>query len=87
MVVDQSSTGGYEGASAFGWKRATLANGPEWLSQIPGVSRVEITEESGSENGHVRVVGVENIASGSLRGVAFRFRDWKGEFHFQWVPY
>ena len=81
---DDTERGEYDRDGDYGWEETSFTRGPAWLGEIPGASRREITRD---RNGEEQVVGHENYAARRLRGIAMRYRDHSGAYHFEWVSY
>ena len=81
---DDTERGEYDRDGDYGWEETSFTRGPAWLGEIPGASRREITRD---RNGEEQVVGHENYAARRLRGIAMRYRDYSGTYHFEWVSY
>lgn len=97
QVIDSTQVGKYAPNGDFAWSRASFERGPAWLADAVGGQRVQITEcTSHNRDGDCRsykVVGEENRASrgvggfGRLRGVAFRYVDYEGAEHSEFIRY
>lgn len=97
QVIDSTQVGKYAPNGDFAWSRASFERGPAWLADAVGGQRVQITEcVSYHRDGDCRrheVVGEENRSGhgvggfGRLRGVAFRYVDYEGIGHSEFIRY
>ena len=86
--------GDYSRDGSFAWRRGSFAQGPVWLAEAVGGSRVPIREcvSEDREGGCRRyeIVRYENRGPAfmtTLRGVAMRYRDHTGAAHEEFVRY
>ena len=92
-LYDRTQVGSYGEDGSFAWGRGSFAQGPEWLAEAVGGRRVPIREcvSEDREGGCRRyeIVRYENRgpAFATLRGVAFRYRDYTGTYHHEFVRY
>ena len=91
---DRTQVGDYSRDGSFAWRRGSFAQGPVWLAEAVGGSRVPIREcvSEDREGGCRRyeIVRYENRGPAfmtTLRGVAMRYRDHTGAAHEEFVRY
>ncbi len=95
VVIDNTSRGDYDAAGNFSWVGSSYENGPAWLAEVVGGTRISIrtcVRENRSGNClEYKVLREENRASGgafgSLRGVAIRTKDYEGNYTTEFVAY
>lgn len=93
LVEDGTQAGIYGRPGAFSWQRASFEQGPEWLADAVGGKRVPLRVcIRDNDSGCLAYRNIGSVNRGqhdlmSLRGVAFRYRDYTGAYHHKFVRY
>lgn len=93
LVEDSTQAGTYGRTGVFSWQRASFEDGPAWLADAVGGHRVTLRVcLRDNDTGCLAYQTVGSVNRGrrdltSLRGVAFRYRDHTGAYHYQFVRY
>ena len=93
VVNDSTEAGTYGRTGEFSWRRASYEEGPAWLSDAVGGRRIPLRvciRENDSGCLAYSTIGTINRGARdltSLRGVAFRYRDYTGTYHHEFVRY
>lgn len=98
QIYDSTLVGDYqEGNGEFFWKGSSFRRGPEWLAEAVGGYRAPVYEYYGKDFDRRRLVGYENAysrvtggfgyRSTTLRAIAMRFQDYKGDYYTEVVHY
>lgn len=89
--IDHTARGIYASDGTFSWVAASYRNGPAWLSDVPGGTKVAITRcVRYSRDGDCtakETIGSLNGYNGPLRAILMRFRDHEGKYHTDFVKY
>lgn len=93
LVEDNTQTGAYGRTGEFSWRRASYEDGPAWLADAVGGRRIPLRVcIRDNDTGCLAYQTIGTINRGardltSLRGVAFRYRDYTGAYHHEFVRY
>lgn len=93
IVDDSTQAGTYGRTGEFSWRRASYEEGPAWLADAVGGRRIPLRVcIRDNDTGCLAYQTIGTINRGardltSLRGVAFRYRDYTGTYHHEFVRY
>lgn len=93
VVNDSTQAGAYGRTGAFSWQRASFEEGPAWLAEAVDGKRVTLRVcIRDNDTGCLAYQTIGSVNRGkrelmSLRGVAFRYRDYTGAYHHEFVRY
>lgn len=95
-ISDNTLVGDYrQDDGEFFWLRSSYREGPDWLADAVGGFKKPIYQSYGPDDMYQRVVGYENdygsaygaYGGTTLRAIAMRFKDYKGDYHTEVVHY